>query len=60
MLLVFTITPDQRTPKERLPGATESVMSLLGMQGFAVTRIEHTHQKGLSAVIVHLGRTGRG
>jgi hypothetical protein len=39
---------------------TQSVMSLLGMQGCAVTRIEHPQRKGRSAVIVHLGRTGRG
>ena len=39
---------------------TQSVTSFLAMQGFAITRIEHTHRKGRSAVILYLGRTDRG
>ena len=37
---------------------TQSVTSLLGMQGCAISRNEHTHWKGRSAVVVHLGETG--
>ena len=39
---------------------TQSVTSFLVMQGCAITRIEHTHRKGRSAVILYLERTGRG
>jgi hypothetical protein len=39
---------------------TQSVTSLLGMQGSAITRIELTRREGRSSVIVHLGRACRG
>jgi transposase len=60
MLLGFTITPDQRTPRSGYRMRNQSVTSLLGIQGFAVKRIEYTHRKARSAVIVHLERTGKG
>jgi hypothetical protein len=60
MLFGFTITSDQRTPRSGYRVWTQSLTSLLGMQRFAIPRIELTHREGRSAVIVHLGRASKG
>jgi len=45
--------------KERLRVRIQSATPRLCVQELAFTRVEYTHRKGESAVIVHLGRTGR-
>ena len=42
--------------KEQLPGGTQSVMSFLGIQGVAITRIEHTRKIEAAASVAKARR----
>jgi len=60
MFLGFAITPDQRIPQEQLPGE-DLVCHVSSGHARGCHHARRTHsRKGRSAVIVHLGRAGRG